>query len=852
MAATRGAAAQSARDTAAQEGAGADTLEPVLVELWLGRLVSATVPAFRVGDDALVPVSQLLALAEIEGHLDADGRITARVYPGAIPIEINPDADSMRFGARHVPLVPTQVVVSGGELYVSATALGELFGTRMAVSWPDLAVTMIDPAELPVARRMQREQQRATLLSAPGVPPVVPDRAYPLSRQRVDGLVADYAISTASTNPFSEPTALLAIGTNVWGGSLEATYSSAKLLREGTSHLSASWLGVWPQGRVVRQLRVGDGGSTGPRLRTLQGVSITNAPYVRAPMFGMAVYPGDVGPGWEVEAYQQGRLVAFDSAAADGHFALSLPVQYGQNPVDVVAYGPHGEVLRFNRVFHVTDAFLPAHQMEYGLSAGKCATTTVCGSTANADVRYGITSRWTARAGADGYWRSASDSTSTLTHPYAELMGLLGGGVGVEVDEVVNASTRMALSYEPSLDARVQVDYTRFGARAAPVLAPSSWREEWTVSGGGRPFGGQSPYLLFDGQLVRTTDGDLAHARVSASLRRAGAQLLPYLAIDRLPVAGDEETTTVGGVDAFVIPRLEWATWMRPLWLRTTVESNVRGHLTALGLFVTRPVWRMLRVETGWSRGRDGRSVFSLAMATDLPRLRARSTLAVPSDGPATGVHTVQGSVLWNGSAHALTLDAGPALTRAGVTGRVFLDVDGDGRFGDGDEPLANVVVRVSTTSAVTDSTGAFQAWNLTPYLPVAVQVDSASLASPLWVPEYRLLTITPGANRFASLDLPIVPAAVVEGLVRDAATGQGVGGVPVILTAVSTGERRRTTTFSDGAFLLMGVRPGVYEATIDNAALSRLGAQAAPMRITVERTPDGAQISGVELVLRR
>src|SRR5204863_321890 len=80
------------------------------------------------------------------------------------------------------------------------------------------------------------------------------------------------------------------------------------------------------------------------RLQLLRGASITNAPFMRSPLIGTSRYLGRLEPGWSVEAYQSGQLIAFDTTDAGGRFGFDLPVRYGENPVDFVAYGPLGDM----------------------------------------------------------------------------------------------------------------------------------------------------------------------------------------------------------------------------------------------------------------------------------------------------------------------------------------------------------------------------------------------------------------------------------------------------------------------------------------------------------------------------
>src|SRR5207302_569243 len=152
------------------------------------------------------------------------------------------------------------------------------------------------------------------------------------------------------------------------------------------------------------------------------------------------------GGGWSVEAYRGGALIAFDSADAAGRFSVRVPVRYGENPVDFVAYGPLGEIREFNQTFRVAEELLPAGRLEYGLSAGSCSGTP-CGATANVDLHYGVSDRWTLRSGVDRFWR---DTLPDLTHAYASLVGSPSTTWTVTLDGVTAGFARAGLRYEPS------------------------------------------------------------------------------------------------------------------------------------------------------------------------------------------------------------------------------------------------------------------------------------------------------------------------------------------------------------------------------------------------------------------
>ena len=343
--------------------------EPVVIDLRIGRITGTTVQAYRVRSEVLLPLSQFLQLAEIRHRLTPDGRLEATVDPGNRHIVIDPRSDSMEYGDHHVRIEREFIRFEAPELYVGSERLGDLLDLMFVVDWSDLTATVVDPSSLPIARRLRREAARDAYLRRPDA--MHADVTLGLQRPSWDGVVLDYSLFSPSTDPVAGSTYAVGLGADVGGGSLEMLGQSVGPAELGRMHVDASWTGVWRENRWVRQLHVGDVPSSGPRSRALEGLAVTNAPFVRPSLIGSLRYAGSLEPGWSVEAYRGGELVAFDSASASGGFAIDLPVRYGENPVDFVAYGPFGEIREFNRTYRVLAELLPARRFEYGLSGGR-------------------------------------------------------------------------------------------------------------------------------------------------------------------------------------------------------------------------------------------------------------------------------------------------------------------------------------------------------------------------------------------------------------------------------------------------------------------------------------------------
>src|SRR2546428_774458 len=718
--------------------------EPVVIELRIGRITGTTVQAYRVRSEVLLPLSQFFQLVEIRHRLTPDGRLEATVDPGNRRIVIDPRSDSMQYGDRRVRIERDFIRFESPELYVGSERLGDLLGVMFAVDWADLTATVIDPSSLPIARRLRREAAREAYLRRPEG--MRADVTLGLQRPSWDGVVVDYSLFAPSTDPLAGSTYGFGLGADVGGGSLEMLGQSVGPAELGRVHVDASWTGVWRENPWVRQLRLGDVASTGPRSRALEGVSITNAPFVRPSLIGSLRYAGSLEPGWSVEAYRGGDLVAYDSADASGGFSIALPVRYGENPVDFVAYGPFGEIREFNRTYRVLTELLPARQFEYGLAGGRCPQPSfICNATANLDLRYGATARWTVQGGLDQFWR---DSLPDRTHPYAALVG------------------------NPN--------------------------NEWAVPGG---------------------------------------------------VGGGNHRAFIG-LATFVMPRARWGSFLSQTLLRTNAEIERQAGLVSWSAFAAHPLMRGVRVEVGanWLRG-DAGLTYTVTVTSYLSAIRAVTSVLAPPGQPVSATQFLQGSVLWDRRTNRLAVAPGPSLERSGLSGRVFMDLNANGIRDVGEPAIVNARVLVGSLSTRTDSSGAYRVWDLVPFEPVIVSLDSVSLDSPLLVPWFARTSIVPGPNRFRSLDIPVVEAGVIEG--RVVRTGAGVGGVTLILTDRRSGIRRTLVTFNDGAFYLMGVKPGDYELTVAEQVLDALAVDAEPVRFSLAPTPNGIGREGLEVRLK-
>lgn len=813
------------------------TAEATLVELRLGQVASRTVQAYRVGEEALLPLTEFLNLAQIRGTVSPEGRLDGVVQPGDLAFVVDVQRDSAMIGRRAVPVPPGLMIFHDGELYLAASRLGELLGIQFAVSWADLEVVVFDPSSLPVALQQRRVAARAALEHPNGERQLW--RTIAPERRVWDGLVLDYSWLMSGNEGLGGSSYAVSAGTSAAGGSLEMGVSSEGRADSGPVRIDASWLGVWHQSPWLKQLRLGDGVITGLGTRSLRGVSLTNSPFVRSSLLGSLYYGGRLPPGWEVEAYRGGELLGFDSTNAFGEFGVQLPVMYGENPVDFVAYGPTGEIRRFSRTSLVADELLPAGRLEYGLSAGGCRSPS-CGAGANLDLRYGLSQRWSLRAGADRFWR---DTLPDLFHPYAAVTGSLTNAMLVRVEAVKGAFVNGSLNYEPSLNLRLTGDYTHFDlGTTAPLLSSPDRRSQFNFSAFFRPIP-RRDFFYLEGDAHRTVaiSGTTEAARLGLSVRAGDVRFLPYARTERRDLVGlPSSSRSFWGLNSFILPRPSWGPLLRQLWIRTGFESEELWRPRLASIQVARQLTPNVRLDLGlnWTRGIRG-PTFSFNLASNLRAVRSYTTMTAAQGSPAAITQLVQGSFLYNNASGGIGLSRGPSLQRAGLAGRVFLDANGNGIYDPGEQGLGGVRVQVGSGSALSDPSGEYQIWDVVPFEPVLVGLDSLSFESPLWVAPTPVVRVIPGPNRYTVYNVPIVLGGVLEGRVKEPNGSGGIGGITLLLTRTGTGQRRRFTTFTDGAFYALGLVPGEYELTVDSHQLELLGYTAERQQVRI--APDGA-----------
>lgn len=816
-----------------------------IIRLHIDNGPREVMPALSYDTTLLLPVRQLAELAELRVVAMAlrDSALLM-LEPAHVPIRFKPDQHLLMRGQTRVRYDSLDVAWWDGDLFVATHLLDTLLGTRTNVGWASLTATIGQTASLPVVARGRRERRRELIWTRRPDPAVL-DMA--LQRRLIDGAVASWNVTALKQGPFEQLQLDLGLGGDLFGGSAELRPLLYTADGGSDADLRWSWSRVWTDSKLLSQLRLGDVPSGGLHSRLITGVTATNAPYIRSSTFDIEHLVHDVPAGWEAELYEGGRLLAYSDEDAVGAFRVPLQLGYGQNPYEVVLYGPGGETVRQTRTIRVPFSRLRSGSLEYALAFGRCRYDP-CDGVMSADARYGLSSHVTLQGGYDTFF---DDALGDLSQPYAVIAAAPFQSLGLTGEAVVNDHLRASAQYEPHVNLRATAAHTRFDAdagRLSGALAEAT-RSEATLYW--RP-GLMNGALLFQGAGIVSSgaQSDRRLVRLNAMTRkglfRYGLGVLSDQ-LDRAGASGVRRFAIDGSADAFLAG--PWK-FLRMSTVQGSAAVEPSRGLTAVRAAIGRAVTSVLRLDAsvGWLRGSGLRAELSFSTTARGPRMGLR-TLVDETAGSQALLYS-SGSIAVDPRTRVMRLSDAADLERAGISGVVFQDNNANGRQDAGEPGLRGIPIRVGGWPAETDDAGRFAAWGVFPSEPVQIQIDTLSFTNPQLVLPAPIIRVRPAPNAFGTIVVPVAVGAEISGWVL--MDGAPLGGAPLVLRNLDSGAEITTTTYQDGGFYRAAVPPGEWEITLPEALLARLQASAPALSIFVPPGPGEKKFDDLRLMLER
>jgi hypothetical protein len=574
-----------------------------------------------------------------------------------------------------------------------------------------------------------------------------------------------------------------------------------------------------------------------------RGAFVSNRPLNRSTSFGKTVLRGALPAGWDAELYRNGQLLAFQSGTSDGRYEFDVDLVYGNNDLEVVLYGPQGQIRREKQTIPVGYGAVAPGKLEY--------------------------------------WAGIIQQNHDLINFHDPTGRLDGGwqyGFGTQYgldDRTVLGATAESMFYEGQRRDYGELDVQR---ALGPMVVDLTASQEF---GAGRAY--RATALARIGRLNITADtffldGEFASGEVPSGERsEQNLEIEDVFGSKRLviPVAvGLNRTVRADGQivnkwlarASLIMPRLS----LTAALTNTSASSGSyddRGSSIEM-LADTRFLGFSVRADASY-RLSGPRKGFDTARLTFEKELTERSDLRVDVQYAAlTNVTSFQAAYVRQFRRLALNVGA-TADSQGGIGANVgltfsftpdpfgdgvrfsnnklaergeaavsvFLDKNGDGVRSPGEEPIAGVGITAGQygSSEPTDKQGHAIVEDLNPYEKVVIGVDQSTLPDPFLVPVEKGIVVTPRPGIPAKLQIAVAPTGEIEGEVHSPEDTPSAG---VELELIDhTGKVAATVlTEYDGYFLFEQVPYGHYTIWLSAGSARALG--------TARETGKGAAIA--------
>jgi len=332
------------------------------------------VEAFVVNDRTYLPLVDVFALLELN---------ISTTNEGAAGWFIDDKYDfslSQTQSGWLATVIGMEVAVPAGEivqyygmLYADIRLLEDWFGARFTLNFSQSLLTLSTQQELPFEKRIARNERIINKRQLPKVAanPLL-DNPYTLAEVPSLDLSAAHFTQRNEKNDTGKETRttysvishgdLGYMNSEVYvSGDREEGLSSASLRLQRFDQ-NASMLG--PLGAT--HIGIGDISSPGVSLAPAggsgRGIVINNKDLSLNQKSDLRVIEGDYHPGWDIELYQNGIVVGYQTIGSDGHYEFAdIPLFLGNNRFILKFYGPGGKEETEERTL-----FLGANQDDVG------------------------------------------------------------------------------------------------------------------------------------------------------------------------------------------------------------------------------------------------------------------------------------------------------------------------------------------------------------------------------------------------------------------------------------------------------------------------------------------------------
>ena len=568
-----------------------------------------------------------------------------------------------------------------------------------------------------------------------------------------------------------------------------------------------------------------------------RGIYLTNRPMSTPSRFGMSTLRGELPNGWDAELYRNGELLAFQASRPDGRYEFrDVGLLIGDNNLEVVLYGPQGQIRRESSQLPVGAEAVPAGKTWYWAGAlqtnrdliefGQRVVDPLTGWRWGVGVERGIDKRTSVGLETQSIVLNGRRETYIEANVRRAVGPMLVQLSGAQQLGRGRAFTAQALGKVRGVHFRAETLWID-GDFHSEAIRPRQSREfGFDLSGGFKLGTRRIPWQAAISQKVdrEGTKVNEWYTRLSFNLR----QLSLSGVLSGRQETGPKATGTGNGLTFALIGN----TRLRNVRLRGSGLYRLSGTDPGFEKFNVTAETRLgrstdLRLEL--EHGAKSRtSTAKLALSRDFKHFTLQGEAQIDSRrnlglglsmALSLGPDPVDGG--WRVSREKLARDGEAVVT-------VFRDENGDGLRQEGEEGVEDVAIEAGFrhSDRKTAKNGRAVIDGLNPFAPVLIGIDKGSLPDPLLQPKGPGMVVVPRPGVHAEVLLPLAPTGEIEGTLLNP-DGQPRAGATIELLDPAGRVLDRALSEYDGYFLFDMVPYGDYRLNIAQGVATALGVKA-------------------------
>jgi len=827
----------------------ADPEEQFMLDVNIRQLrLGDGVRAYQTPEGTCVVFGDFLTTLDLPMKIDLEAkRASGWAFKEENRIEIDQTAGTVRYGDQQERMAEGTVRETPEGWCVDSAALGRWFELGVKPMTSGSVLLLESDAKLPIELAVERQQRAARIRPAAMPLEGLPEIKLPYRLWRAPAL--DFVVNAGVTYQASSGMRVDRSASVAAAGEIARLSYDAILATDSEGDPQSLRVRAYrsdPEGGLLGPLNathfaVGDVQGLSSRLlaeSSGRGAEVTNRPLFNPVAFDRTRFEGDLPTGWDAELYRNGELLAFSRSDGSQRYIFDdVPMIYGDNRFEIILYGPQGQQRSRVEYVNVGQNQLPPGESWYAASI----------SQPGKDILNDFVGR------DDGGGRIGDDLDADFRRPKLQAAVQVEHGLGTRTSVGLLAAMLLAdnerLSFvEGSIRQSVGSALIE-AAVARDSNGAISARAQAVASIGATSISADA--LFADGFVIdgkrenRYRDGRIA---IDAPLKIGRQRISSHADVRYVDRGVRDKTLNAAGrlsanFNGFNLT--SYVGWEHRLGKSRQPDRfeaaligsgrirNVRLRGETVWEFSPQNRFRSAELSAYWSAsdkvdwegavGYDaegGRGRARISHIRRFDSVAVAGSLEGATDGSfAAGVNF---NFSLDSSRGGFKLTNQKLASSGIVEARVYRDLNDNGRR-DGEEPWeegATITTGQRASQEVTNDKGVVRVGGLQPFQPIAIGIDTSSLDDPSLTPKKALQVIVPRPGVTASLEIGLVGAGDIEGvLVKD--DGRGFEGLDVELVDASGKVAGTVRSDFDGFILFERVAYGSYtiRLTADSAA---------------------------------